>query len=87
MQYIIEVNRDLQKAKVLYEFLKERKCKDLMTSSLECCIRNGDRPSRFYKVYVSKEKGFAYISWCNDVHILKVISLEDFIKQQGVVTL
>lgn len=87
MEYVIDVDRDLQKAKALFEFLKQRKCKDLMTSSLECCVRTGDKPSRFYKVYDSKEKGLVYICWCSDPHNLKIISLEDFIKQQGVATL
>ena len=87
MQYVIDVNKDLQKAKALFEVLKQRKCKDLMTSSLECCVRNGDRPSRFYKVYESKEKGLSYVSWLDNPYNLKILSLEDFIKQQGVITL
>lgn len=88
MEYAIDVVRDLQKAKVLYEFLKQRNCRNLIPSSLHYCVRYNGKPSRFYIVYESNKKELKYRRWCSSPHALKIISLKDFIKQQeGVITL
>ena len=86
MEYAIDVARDLQKTKVLYKLLKQRNCRNLIPSPLHSCVKYNGKPLRFYIVYVSK-KELKYRRWCSEPHNLKIVSLKDFIKQQGVITL